>query len=127
MLQGAKIYLWQVLVFLGLPTGLVLLGASAIWERQGLLGSGLALMAAKPARYAAAILMGFLVNLSTAFAIKVTGSLTFKASKRSSSCLNQNVAVSYPMERTCYGCEQDALLACLRGAHHCLADQGDRY
>ncbi len=66
-------------MFLGLPTGLVLLGASAVWERQGLLGGGLALMAAKPARYAAAILMGFLVNLSTAFAIKVTGSLTFKA------------------------------------------------
>jgi hypothetical protein len=70
----------QVLVFLGLPTGALLLGASAIWEREGLLahGGGLALMAHKPLHYAAAVFMGFLVNLSTAYAIKVTGSLTFK-------------------------------------------------
>ena len=68
----------QVLVFLGLPTGVLLLGASAIWERAGLLESGLSLVAARPARYAVAVFMGFLVNLSTAFAIKVTGSLTFK-------------------------------------------------
>jgi hypothetical protein len=73
----------QLLVYLGLPTGALLLGASAIWERAGLLapGGGLSLMAAKPARYAAAVLMGFLVNLSTAFAIKVTGSLTFKVGR----------------------------------------------
>lgn len=68
----------EVLVYLGAPTGLVLLAASAIWEREGLLASGLALMAHKPLHYLAAIFMGFLVNLSTAFAIKVTGSLTFK-------------------------------------------------
>lgn len=67
-------------MYLGLPTGVLLLGASAIWEREGLLapGGGLALMANKPLHYLAAIFMGFLVNLSTAFAIKVTGSLTFK-------------------------------------------------
>lgn len=65
-------------MYLGAPTGLVLLAASAIWEREGLLASGLALMAHKPLHYLAAIFMGFLVNLSTAFAIKVTGSLTFK-------------------------------------------------
>ena len=53
-------------------------GASAIRERAGLLENGLSLVAAKPAHYAVAVLMGFLVNLSTAFAIKVTGSLTFK-------------------------------------------------
>ncbi len=68
----------QVLVYLGLPTGVLLLGASAIWEREGLLKYGLALMAHKPLHYLAAVFMGFLVNLSTAFAIKVTGSLTFK-------------------------------------------------
>ena len=68
----------QVLVYLGLPTGVLLLGASAIRERAGLLENGLSLVAAKPAHYAVAVLMGFLVNLSTAFAIKVTGSLTFK-------------------------------------------------
>lgn len=42
------------------------------------MSNGLALMAHKPLHYLAAIFMGFLVNLSTAFAIKVTGSLTFK-------------------------------------------------
>ena len=68
----------QVLVYLGLPTGVLLLGASAIWEREGLLAYGLSLMARKPVHYLAAVSMGFLVNLSTAFAIKVTGSLTFK-------------------------------------------------
>jgi hypothetical protein len=68
----------QVLVYLGFPTSVVLLAASAIWEREGLLAKGLALMAHKPLHYLSAIFMGFLVNLSTAFAIKVTGSLTFK-------------------------------------------------
>ncbi|EIE19444.1 hypothetical protein COCSUDRAFT_67899 [Coccomyxa subellipsoidea C-169] len=68
----------EVLVYLGFPTGMVLLAASAIWEREGLLANGLALMAHKPLHYLSAIFMGFLVNLSTAFAIKVTGSLTFK-------------------------------------------------
>lgn len=67
-----------MLVYLGLPTGVLLLGASAIWEREGLLAYGLSLMAHKPVHYLAAVFMGFLVNLSTAFAIKVTGSLTFK-------------------------------------------------
>lgn len=65
-------------MYLGFPTGVVLLGASAIWEREGLLANGLALMARKPLHYLTAIFMGFMVNLSTAFAIKVTGSLTFK-------------------------------------------------
>ena len=68
----------QVLVYLGLPTGVLLLGASAIWEHEGLLKYGLSLVAHKPLHYLAAVFMGFLVNLSTAFAIKVTGSLTFK-------------------------------------------------
>ena len=57
---------------------MLLLGASAIWELEGLRTYGLALMAHKPLHYSAAVFMGFLVNLSTAFAIKVTGSLTFK-------------------------------------------------
>ena len=67
-----------MLVYLGLPTGVLLLGASAIWELEGLQAYGLSLMAHKPLQYSAAVFMGFLVNLSTAFAIKVTGSLTFK-------------------------------------------------
>ena len=77
----------QLLVYLGLPTGALLLGASAVWERAGLLahGGGLSLMAAKPLHYGAAVLMGFLVNLSTAFAIKVTGSLTFKVGRSAAS------------------------------------------
>ena len=73
----------QVLIYLGLPTGVLLLGASAIWELEGLLAYGLSLMAHKPLQYSAAVCMGFLVNLSTAFAIKVTGSLTFKVNAAS--------------------------------------------
>ena len=57
---------------------MLLLGASAICELEWLQAYGLSLMAHKPLHYSAAVFMGFLVNLSTAFAIKVTGSLTFK-------------------------------------------------
>lgn len=68
----------EVLVFLGPPTAVVLLAASAVWEWEGLVKHGFQLMARRPLLYAAANLMGFAVNLSTAFAIKATSSLTFK-------------------------------------------------
>ena len=72
-----------MLIYLGLPTGVLLLGASAIWELEGLQAYGLSLMAHKPLHYSAALFMGFLVNLSTEIAIKVTGSLTFKVNAAS--------------------------------------------
>ncbi len=69
----------EVCAFLGPPTGLVLLAASAAFEwRAGLRGPGLAAAAAHPARLAAALAMGFAVNATTAAAIAATSSLTFK-------------------------------------------------
>ena len=69
----------EVCAFLGPPTGLALLAASALFEwRAGLSSAGLATAAAHPARLAVALMMGFAVNASTAAAIGATSSLTFK-------------------------------------------------
>ena len=68
----------EILVYLGPPTGALLLAAAAIWEQEALMGPGLTLMARRPILYSAAILLGVGVNLTTAVAIKATSSLTFK-------------------------------------------------
>ena len=68
----------EILVYLGPPTGALLLAAAAIWEQDAFFGPGLSLMAHKPVLYTAAILLGVGVNLTTAVAIKATSSLTFK-------------------------------------------------
>ena len=79
LLARLKYNALEVLVFMGPPTAAVLLAASTVWEWDGLTrGGGFRLMAAKPALYGTAMCMGFAVNLSTAFAISATSSLTFK-------------------------------------------------
>ena len=62
----------------GPPTAALLFAASFVWEREGLLARGLALVAARPLPYVCAVLVGFLVNMTTALAIQATSSLTFK-------------------------------------------------
>jgi len=60
--------------------GALLLACAAVWERDALLpGKGLAIAARNPLGFAAALCMGFFVNLTTAYAIQMTSSLTFKA------------------------------------------------
>jgi hypothetical protein len=60
--------------------GALLLACAAVWERDALLpGRGLAIAARNPLGFAAALCMGFFVNLTTAYAIQMTSSLTFKA------------------------------------------------
>ena len=68
----------EILVYLGPPTGILLIISAAYYEQEALFGSGLSLIAGKPVLYAAAILLGVGVNLTTAVAIKATSSLTFK-------------------------------------------------
>ena len=70
----------EVLAFLGPPTGLCLLLGAFLYEREGLFSSpnGLRAVARKPLPFAAALLMGFAVNATTAAAIGATSSLTFK-------------------------------------------------
>lgn len=70
----------EVLAFLGPPTGLCLLLGACVYEREGLLHSpnGLRAVARRPLPFAAALLMGFAVNATTAAAIGATSSLTFK-------------------------------------------------
>ena len=69
-------------MYLGPATGAVLLTASAWWEWDGMVapGGGLDIMARKPVAFATALATGFLVNLTTAFAIRTTSGLTFKVS-----------------------------------------------
>ena len=70
----------EVLAFLGPPTGLCLLLGACVYEREGLLHSpnGLRAVARRPLPFAAALMMGFAVNATTAAAIGATSSLTFK-------------------------------------------------
>ena len=68
----------EILVYLGPPTGLLLILSAACFEQEALFGSGLSLIANKPILYSTAILLGIGVNLTTAIAIKATSSLTFK-------------------------------------------------
>jgi len=59
--------------------GALLLACAAVWERDALLpGKGLEIAARNPLGFAAALCMGFFVNLTTAYAIQMTSSLTFK-------------------------------------------------
>ena len=69
----------EMTVYMGPPTGVLLLAAAAVVEREGLLhGGGLSIAAAHLPAIAAALLTGFLVNATTAAAIATTSSLTFK-------------------------------------------------
>lgn len=70
----------EVLAFMGPPTGLCLLLGAFLYEREGLLHApnGLRAVARRPLPFAAALLMGFAVNATTAAAIGATSSLTFK-------------------------------------------------
>ncbi|KAK9829753.1 hypothetical protein WJX72_007680 [[Myrmecia] bisecta] len=68
----------EVLVFLGPPTAALLLAGAYIWEWEGLTHGGFQLMQRSPLLYLLAIFTGFAVNITTAFAIKTTSSLTFK-------------------------------------------------
>ena len=70
----------QVLVYMSPACGALLLACAAMWERDALLPSrGLAVAARNPLGFTAALCMGFFVNLTTAYAIQMTSSLTFKA------------------------------------------------
>jgi len=72
--------LTQVLVYMSPACGALLLACAAVWERDALLpGKGLEIAARNPLGFAAALCMGFFVNLTTAYAIQMTSSLTFKA------------------------------------------------
>lgn len=65
--------------YMGPPTGAMLLAASAVVERRGLVDrGGLALAARHAPLVAVALATGFLVNATTAAAIRTTSSLTFK-------------------------------------------------
>jgi drug/metabolite transporter (DMT)-like permease len=69
----------EVTAYMGPPTGLLLLAAAAVTERDGLLHrGGLALAVAHAPSIALALFMGFLVNATTAAAIRNSSSLTFK-------------------------------------------------
>eukprot|EP00884_Botryococcus_braunii_P022451 jgi/Botrbrau1/8890/Bobra.0148s0010.1 len=68
----------EMLVFLGPPIGGVLMASSLVWEWRGILDSGFSIMLAEPLIFAVSAVMGFFVNLSTAWAIQTTSSLTFK-------------------------------------------------
>ena len=70
----------QVLVYMSPACGALLLACAAVWERDALLPSkGLAVAVRNPLGFTAALCMGFFVNLTTAYAIQMTSSLTFKA------------------------------------------------
>lgn len=83
----------EVLVYLGPPTAALLFGASYVWESDGLLDRGFELVLARPAIYLCAVLMGFVVNMSTAKAIQATSSLTFKVF----GCVKNSVLVACGM------------------------------
>lgn len=69
----------EMTVYMGPPTGALLLAASAVVERNGLIrGGGFSIAAAHAPAIAAALFIGFLVNATTAAAIATTSSLTFK-------------------------------------------------
>ena len=69
----------EMTVYMGPPTGALLLAASAVVERNGLIrGGGFSIAAAHAPAIAAALFTGFLVNATTAAAIATTSSLTFK-------------------------------------------------
>lgn len=68
----------EVVIFLGPAAGAALLAAAAVWEREGLISNGFEIMARQPGLFVGAFSLGFLVNLSTFFAIRKTSGLTFK-------------------------------------------------
>ena len=68
----------EMVVYLGPPTAILLGSASWLLEGQGLKEYGVSRMQRRPLFYLAALLGGFGVNLSTAFAIQASSSLTFK-------------------------------------------------
>src|SRR5204863_37371 len=71
----------EVLVHMGPPTGVILLAASAVWERASLLQAGglvQALSGPNLCLLVAALVASVGVNATTMLAIKTTSSLTFK-------------------------------------------------
>ena len=68
----------ETVVYLGPPTAILLASASWMIESEGLSSTGLACIQRRPLLYVLALLGGFGVNLTTAYAIKTTSSLTFK-------------------------------------------------
>lgn len=68
----------EVVVWLGPPTALILFTGSFIWEREGLMSYGFALIGEKPLWYLGAVSLGFVVNVAAALGIQTTSSLTFK-------------------------------------------------
>lgn len=68
----------EVVVWLGPPTAVILFTASFIWEAEGLMKYGFALIQAKPLWYLGAVSLGFVVNVAAALGIQTTSSLTFK-------------------------------------------------
>ena len=70
----------EALVYLSPCTGSVLAVGALLWEREGLAaaGGGLYKVSCKPHVYLLAAAGGFLVNLTTFWAIKATSGLTFK-------------------------------------------------
>jgi hypothetical protein len=68
----------EITVWLGPPTAAILFAGSYLWEYDGLMRLGFALIRVKPLWYTLALLLGFAVNMSTALAIQATSSLTFK-------------------------------------------------
>ena len=79
----------EVLVYLAPPTAVVLFAAAAVFERSGLESRGFALIAERPLAYLAAVVMGFVVNITTAKAIQATSSLSFKVF----GCLKNSVVI----------------------------------
>ena len=78
--EWVALHMAQVLVYMSPACGALLLACAAVWERDALLPSrGLAVAARNPLGFSAALCMGFFVNLTTAYAIQMTSSLTFKA------------------------------------------------
>ena len=68
----------EVVVWLGPPIAVILFTASFIWEAEGLMKYGFALIQAKPLWYLGAVSLGFVVNVAAAMGIQTTSSLTFK-------------------------------------------------
>ena len=87
----------EVLVYLGSPTAVMLLLASAVWERQGLTkpGGGFALLHGSYGVIILAMLLGATVNLATALAIRASSGLTFKVF----GCLKNVFVILYGMSR----------------------------
>ncbi len=78
LLGSLKFNAVEVVVWLGPPTAIILFAASFVWESEGLLKHGFALIQAKPFWYLGAVSLGFVVNVAAALGIQRTSSLTFK-------------------------------------------------